>query len=284
MGGRSVFVVCRSGFEHVGQTTKNDRLALLRYIIRSWATLAIARLSPALMSASPIPNPIRFCNVSLPIPLDQPFTYALPSTLAHRVQPGCRVLVPFGSRKLSGVVLDVHADRPPGTLREILRLLDEEPVFDADLMKLGGWVSDYYCAPLGETLRAMAPLSGDVRHSKVYSLTRAGRDTTRQLHLSTNEMQGEADDSASLILKLLDGRPLSASYIQQKVKNAAAALRSLTKKGFVEVEDTAQERDPLRASAARLRAEFLARTEAKLPKPERELLAYLELHPGLHNP
>ena len=136
------------------------------------------------MFALPIPSAIRFCDVSLPVPLDQPFTYALPSTLIHRVQPGCRVLVPFGSRKLSGVVLGVHARTVlPGTLREILRLLDEEPIFDSGLMKLAGWISEYYCAALGETLRAMAPLSGDVRHSKIYSLTPAGRDTARQLHL-----------------------------------------------------------------------------------------------------
>jgi primosomal protein N' (replication factor Y) len=55
------------------------------------------------------------------------------------------------------------------------------------------------------------------------------------------------------------------------------------KKGFVEMEDLARERDPLRASSTRLRAEFAGRTEEKLPKPERELLAYLELHPGSHN-
>ena len=37
-----------------------------------------------------------FCDVSLPVPLDQPFTYSLPETLRHRVLAGCRVLVPFG--------------------------------------------------------------------------------------------------------------------------------------------------------------------------------------------
>ncbi|MEI9812207.1 MAG: hypothetical protein WDO18_05835 [Acidobacteriota bacterium] len=47
--------------------------------------------------------------------------------------------------------------------------------------------------------------------------------------------------------------------------------------------EVAEARDPLRASAARLRVEFVTRTEEKLPKPERELLAYLELHPGQHN-
>ena len=46
-----------------------------------------------------------YCDVSLPVPLDQPFTYSLPETLRHRVKPGCRVLAPFGPRKLTGVVL-----------------------------------------------------------------------------------------------------------------------------------------------------------------------------------
>jgi len=35
-----------------------------------------------------------YCDVSLPVPMDQPFTYALPETLRHRVRPGCRVTVP----------------------------------------------------------------------------------------------------------------------------------------------------------------------------------------------
>ena len=60
-------------------------------------------------------------------------------------------------------------------------------------------------------------------------------------------------------------------------------MKSLEKKGFVESEDVAAERDPLRASAARLRVEFVTREHGKAPKAERELLAYLELHPGQHN-
>ena len=44
----------------------------------------------------------QYCDVSLPVPLDQPFTYSLPETLRHRVQPGSRLIVPFGPRKLTG--------------------------------------------------------------------------------------------------------------------------------------------------------------------------------------
>ena len=37
-----------------------------------------------------------YCDVSLPVPLDNPFTYGMPETLRHRVRPGCRVVAPFG--------------------------------------------------------------------------------------------------------------------------------------------------------------------------------------------
>jgi primosomal protein N' (replication factor Y) (superfamily II helicase) len=221
-----------------------------------------------------------YCDVSLPVPLDQAFTYLLPETLRHRVQTGSRVLAPFGTRKLAGVVLRTHSERPEAAPRELLRLLDEEPALDDELLKLGSWISSYYCAPLGEVLRAMTPLAGDLRRGKIFSLTRSGRDAARQLHLN----EAGAEDSATKILRLLDARAMSASYLNQKVQKAAAVLRSLEKKGFVEVEDVAAERDPLRASAARLRAEFIKRPgNEKLPKVERELLSYLELHPGSHN-
>jgi primosomal protein N' (replication factor Y) len=221
-----------------------------------------------------------YCDVSLPVPLDQVFTYALPETLRHRVRTGSRVLAPFGNRKLAGVVLRTHRETPPATVRELLRLLDEEPALDADLLKLGHWISSYYCAPLGEVLRAMTPLAGDLRRGKIVSLTKSGRDAARQLHLN----EGDPSDAATEILRLLDVRAMSASYLKQKVEKSAAVLKSLEKRGFIEMEDVTAERDPLRASAPRLRAEFLHRPLAeKLAKSERELLSYLELHPGSHN-
>jgi len=258
-----------------------------------------------------------YCDVSVPVPLDQFFTYALPETLRHRVRVGCRVLVPFGARKLTGVVLRTFdCPAPAGATREVLRLLDEEPALDEELLTLGRWISAYYCAPLGETLRAMTPLAGDIRHGKIYSLTKSGRDAARQLHLGAES----AGDPSVEILLMLDARSLSASYLTKKIERAAAVLRSLEKRGWVEIEDVAAERDPLRAGSARLRAEFVARpslqplnnsvptrdgpseprlsrsgtpnsldrnnqesASPKLTKTERELLAYLELHPGSHN-
>jgi primosomal protein N' (replication factor Y) (superfamily II helicase) len=173
-----------------------------------------------------------YCDVSLPVPLDQPFTYLLPETLRHRVKTGCRVLVPFGKRTVAGVVLRTHSDAPASTPREALRLLDEEPVLDASLLKLGRWIAEYYCAPLGETLRAMTPLAADISHGKRYSLTSSGHDVARQFHFDDS-----VPDPAAELLRLLDARPLTGATLTRKVPKAASILRALEKKGLVEVED-----------------------------------------------
>ena len=221
----------------------------------------------------------RFCDLCLPVPLDRPFTYELPETMRHRVKVGCRLLAPFGPRSLAGIAVEVHDRQPEVETRQVLRLLDEEPVLDDSLIALGRWISGYYCAPLGEVLRAMTPLSGELRHSRMWSLTDRGRDAIRQLVLSDDEQ-----DASVELLRMLETRSLSASYLAKKIAQAPRLLKALAKRDFVEVEDAQVDRDPLRAAANRLRVEFAMRpAEGKLTRAERELLAFLELHPGAHN-
>lgn len=221
----------------------------------------------------------RYCDVSLPVPIDRAFTYELPLTLRHSAQVGARVWVPFKSRRLTGVVLQMHNDPPEQEVREVLSLIDEDPVLDSDLLKLAHWIAEYYCAPLGEVLKGMLPLGGEMRRTQQYSLTTLGRDLARQLSVTP------VKDTAVSVLTLLEERPRSAEYLSTKVEGARGALRGLMKRGWVIAEAQQQERDPWRASSDRLQVEFLRRAdpEAKLKKSQRELLAFLELHPGQHN-
>ena len=221
-----------------------------------------------------------YCDVSLPVPLDQPFTYALPETLRHRVREGSRIVVPFGARKLTGVILRCHDAPPEVKAREALRLIDAEPVLSAELLALGQWISGYYCAPLGEVLRGMLPLASEIRRGKIWSLTDSGRDAARQLLLDTSP-----DDPVLQVLRMLEKRPLSAAYLAKALPLADKAIHALERKRFIVAEHVQTERDPLRAPAERLRIELTGhgRPASKLNKSARELLAFLELHPGSHN-
>jgi primosomal protein N' (replication factor Y) len=226
-----------------------------------------------------------YCDVSLPVPMDQPFTYALPETLRHRARPGSRIVAPFGARKLTGVILRCHDEPPPMAAREALRLIDSEPVLSAELLALGRWIAGYYCAPLGEVLRGMLPLASEIRRGKIWSLTDSGRDAARQLVLDSSP-----DDPVSKILRMLERRSLSAAYLARALPLADKAMRSLERRGFIVAEQVETDRDPLRAPSERLRIELAgvpsgpgAPPDAKLNKPERELRAFLDLHPGSHN-
>jgi len=215
----------------------------------------------------------------VPVPVDRLFTYELPLTLRHRVLAGCRVQVPFGSRMLTGIVMRTHAEPVAQEVRPVSGLRDEEPVLDRDLLDLAFWIAEYYCAPIGEVLKGMLPLSGETRRSTRYTLTDSGRQVARQLILRPDS------DPASRLLGLLEERPRALSYLASKVDKPRQRLRPLVQRGWVVAEESEKERDPLRAAAERLQAEFVSRgeTSEKLKKQDRELLAFLELHPGQHN-
>src|SRR5207248_3085161 len=92
------------------------------------------------------------------------------------------------------------------------------------------------------------------------------------------------EDPVAQVLRALESRPLSAAYLTKKLPLADKAIKSLEKRGFIFPEQIHEDRDPLRAPSDRLRVELAAsRPEVKLSKPERELVAFLELHPGTHN-
>jgi len=180
---------------------------------------------------------------------------------------------------MTGVALRCHDEAPSMAARDVLRLIDAEPVLDPELLSLARWIAIYYCAPLGEVLRSMLPLASEVRSGKVYSLTDAGLDAARQLLLDAGP-----EDPVATILRMLEKRPLSAAYLTKKLPLAVKAIRSLERKGLVAAEQFHTERDPLRVGSERLRVKLeYEPVDVKLPKAERELIAFLTLHPGSHN-
>jgi primosomal protein N' (replication factor Y) len=133
----------------------------------------------------------------------------------------------------------------------------------------------------------MLPLASEIRRGKIWSLTDSGRDAARQFVLDSSP-----DDPVSKILRMLERRPLSAAYLAKALPLADKAMRSLERRGFIVAEQVETDRDPLRAPSDRLRIELAGGGApgpegtppgAKLNKPERELRAFLELHPGSHN-
>jgi len=100
-------------------------------------------------------------DVALPVPLARAFTYTIPSSLPGGLAPadlaGARVVCPFGTRKLVGVVLAVREGEPPKAVRALARVVDREPAIPEDLLAFLIGLASYYFAPIGEVMRLALP-------------------------------------------------------------------------------------------------------------------------------
>lgn len=101
----------------------------------------------------------RVLQVALPLPLPGLFDYLPPADqTVDDGWRGCRVEVPFGPRRLIGVVV---GPAPPalrsGRLRPITRRIDDTPLLAGELWNTLSWMADYYHAPLGEVLALALP-------------------------------------------------------------------------------------------------------------------------------
>jgi primosomal protein N' (replication factor Y) len=100
-----------------------------------------------------------FADVVFDRPLDHAFTYAVGESLRGRVAVGKRVRVPFGRGDKATIGYCIRlTDCPPGrTVKELLDVLDEEPLLTDNLLRLTRWMADYYLCGWGQVLNAVVP-------------------------------------------------------------------------------------------------------------------------------
>ncbi|MBB5225823.1 primosomal protein N' [Treponema ruminis] len=105
----------------------------------------------------------RFLQVVLNIPLNQSFTYLDLENPDGKSRVGFRADLKFGNRRMTGFIVgeseSLPADCPveEAKIRPILRLLDEEPLFDSEIIELAKWISHYYLCSVGEAISSMLP-------------------------------------------------------------------------------------------------------------------------------
>src|SRR6266513_2016178 len=101
----------------------------------------------------------RYAAVVLPVPVSRSYIYEVPAALAARVVPGARVVVPLRRRSVVGIVVEAISRLPSAGIdvKSIIAAPDDEPAISPPLLELGRWMSDYYGAPLGLSLRAILP-------------------------------------------------------------------------------------------------------------------------------
>jgi primosomal protein N' (replication factor Y) len=88
--------------------------------------------------------------------VDRPFDYAIPERLRDDVRVGSLVRVPFGGRRVRGIVAQVNSGATEG-LEEIAAVVFDDPITPPPLDLLMGWVAERYLVPRGRALMRSVP-------------------------------------------------------------------------------------------------------------------------------
>ncbi|RXM41039.1 primosomal protein N' [Chryseobacterium sp. CH21] len=104
---------------------------------------------------------MQYAQIVLPLNLKGSFTYKVPEEMMSEIQPGMRVLVPFGGKKIyTGIVFELHDNAPENFVaKEIISMLDDKPIMPEEQINFWNWLSEYYLCSLGEIYRFSFPSS-----------------------------------------------------------------------------------------------------------------------------
>ncbi len=185
-----------------------------------------------------------YCDVAVPVPLNDTFTYRIPPALAGQVAVGGRVVVPFRQRKLIGVVTALaESPRVKGPLKDVHEVLDAEPLVSPALQELARWVAEYYLAPPGEVYRALLPLHSEFAAREQARLRPLGVERLAELEAKAERSAGEQAEY-EILRRLRGGKPRNVARLMKGVGDGRRLLGRLRRQGLVEVAHEVRRRVP----------------------------------------
>ena len=227
-----------------------------------------------------------YVQVILPLALNRFYTYRVPDAMVASVQRGVRVEVQFGKSKLyTAIVRDIVREAPEGHYpKDILSVLDEQPLLSDLQLAFWEWMSAYYCASIGEVMQAALPA-----HLKLSS------ETVLVLHPDFEEgfVDPGLDDKAYLLAEALSiqGEIRLADVpgiIGQKT--VYPVIKALIAKKIVHLKEDLKEKfQPRTVDYLRLREPYLSQPDRldeafeKVARSQRQvalLMAYIQLSRG----
>lgn len=205
---------------------------------------------------------------------DDAFDYAIPAELQGKVQPGVRVLVPFGngSEKRQGFVFALRQKKDEKKLKAIAEVLDEAPLLNNELLRLAVFLKEQTFCTLFEAAKAMLPSGIGLHFVLSYILNPAYAD----LQIST-------DESEQAVIAYLQEK---AVYVKREkilkdlgYKPDFPILENMAKKGLLLCNSDAQRKiGDATLKMARLTDFYFqyADSAGKLTKKQKEVTAFLE--------
>ncbi len=176
-----------------------------------------------------------FAGVVFNRPVDQIFTYRIPPSLVESLRPGARVKVPLGrgNQPVIGycVSLFEDADADLKRIKDVLEVLDDPPLIDAQMLELTRWMGGYYACAWGQALEAVVP-SGVRKGSgtRLWNCLVVPEEVRQAIPTDLTAKQLEV---VHFVINASD--PLSLPDVCRKAKCGVGVVATLRKRGILRV-------------------------------------------------
>ena len=178
-------------------------------------------------------------RVSLEIALRKEFDYSIPAELVRQVDVGSRVQVPFGSRKVLGVVTAVAEESGQVRLKPIIKIIGAQSLVTPKVLRLARWIGEYYCCAPEIALKSVLPEA--VRKEDAGWRERLLVRALPALPGDPPKLAKRQQDVWNIIA---ERREILLSELVELATTSAATVRKLEDRGLVSITSEVSERDP----------------------------------------
>lgn len=173
----------------------------------------------------PLDSPSKtIAQVALPVPVYSVFDYTIPKALVHDAKPGQRVIVPFGTRRLPGVIVaSIATSQRREKLKAIESIVDVEPVLSETMLAILRESAEQTLCPIGLALAAALPTGSAPRSVITYTVSSRGKEALRG---------GAARGALREFLEALARAPATLSAIRRRKQESL--FRNCERDGLIE--------------------------------------------------
>mgnify|MGYP003289083550 CR=1 FL=1 len=182
-------------------------------------------------------------DIILPLAIADAYTYRVPSNMPTPLA-GMRVLVPLGKKTITGVIYRLHEGELPASVkvRDIVDIIDNQPVVTTHQLRLWQWMAEYYMCTLGEVMAAALPAGiideNYTARTTQYIHLHPSLADPRQQELTLNSLRRAKSQEQLLRCFLrMNNNGVERRVLLEESKVSSTILRTLIDKGiFLEEE------------------------------------------------
>jgi primosomal protein N' (replication factor Y) len=167
-----------------------------------------------------------YVQIAVDVPIFSALTYRVPDSLQGIVEVGQLVQVPFRNRAKTGLVVGMVDQAPTdfkGKIRDVLDVVDRQPLLGEAGLKFLHFIADYYFTPLGEVVRLAIPAAIRIEGIKHYQ---------RRVEAAPSEA---LEPQLLAALEKCAETPVSVHKLKEEFGQTFLQLGELERLGLVEV-------------------------------------------------